>query len=286
MRKVTVFPLLIVLAVICLSLPAFSQAIGSATGSPGVTLVSLPGGTFLMGQSGVETVHRVTVSSFRMSAKEITNSQYAAYLNAALAAGEITADESSVVGAKGDYSGQPYIDLSGSQGSNNKCWISYSGKKFSVATGKDNWPVIYVSWYGAKAFAVKNGFDLPREAEWEYAARGGKGYDYGTVDGTISSAKAHYNSGEAGYPKNVASYPANPFGLYDLAGNVWEWCDDWSGSYSSSEQTDPAGPSFGSGRILRGGSWIFNAENCRSGVRGSYKPQSGNQDIGFRVVRR
>ena len=259
----------------------------------GLTFVSIPGGTFQMGSVvddylDQRPVHQVTVSAFLMSSTEITNSQYAAYLNAALAAGEITATESSVSGAKGDYSGQEYIYLSGNvNNTDNKCWISYGGSSFSVAAGKENWPVVYVTWYGSKAYALMYGFDLPREAEWEYAARGGKGYEYGTDDGTISRTKANCK-GNRSSPTNVGSYPANPFGLYDLTGNVWEWCNDWYGSYSSENATDPQGPAGGNGRVRRGGDWKYFAidEFWRTAYRIGSLPISKSDVCGFRVVRR
>jgi len=257
----------------------------------GITFVTIPGGTFLMGSdwetdldnpnsnkgwfTDEQPVHQVTVKTFQMSATEITNTQYAAYLNNALTEGEITATTSGVTGAKGDYRGQIYIALSGGQDNWNKCWISYNGTSFSVVSGKENWPVVLVTWYGSKAFALKYGFDLPSEKEWEYAARGGKQYEYGTDDGTLSSAKANYDSGS---PKDVGSYPANPFGLYDLAGNVWEWCNDWYASYSSSNHTDSM--------VLRSGSWHFNVIGCRSTVRNFNDPYGCTAYIGFRVVRR
>jgi formylglycine-generating enzyme required for sulfatase activity len=264
---------------------------GDTTTIQGIAFVSIPCGAFQMGStthSNERPVHIVTVNTFQMSAKEITNSQYAAYLNTALAAGEITATTSNVTGAKGDYTGQMYIDLQRSSGDYNRCWISYNGTSFSVATGKENWPVVCVTWYGSKAFALKYDFDLPREGEWEYAARGGKGYEYGTDDGTISSAKANYNSH---YLKNVGSYPANPFGLYDLAGNVSEWCNDWYGDYSSENAIDPQGPPSGSedwyGRVLRGGDWAsYEAEYCRSAYRNYITPDYLGLHTGFRVVRR
>ncbi len=256
----------------------------------GITMVSIPAGTFQMGSesgnSDEKPVHTVTITAFQMSACEITNAQYAGYLNAALAAGEITATTSIVTGATGDYSGQMYIVLFGSHDSNNKCWISFSNNTFVVESGKENWPVVYVTWYGAKAFSIKYDFDLPREAEWEYACRGGQQYEYGTYDGTISSTKANYNR-NVGYPKDAGSYPKNPFGLYDMSGNVWEWCNDWYVDYSSENATDPQGPSTGSYRILRGGCWDDFASYCRSALRSRGIPSaSSGSTLGFRVVRR
>jgi formylglycine-generating enzyme required for sulfatase activity len=255
----------------------------------GITMVSIPGGTFQMGSTTGESieqpVHQVTVSSFQISAYEITNAQYAVYLDSALASGEISATTSSVTGASGDYSGQEYIHLSGRYDSNNKCWISYDGSSFSVETDKENWSVVYVTWYGSKAFAVKYGLDLPTEAEWEYACRGGKQYEYGTDNGTIDTLRANYHWASLGLT-NVGSFFANPFGLYDMSGNVWEWCNDWYGKYSSENVTDPQGPTSDSFRVLRGGGWDSNASQCRSAGRFYDYPPSGLSNIGFRVVRR
>lgn len=255
----------------------------------GVTMVSIPGGTFQMGHSDLgmrpTPVHQVTVSAFQMSRYEITNAQYAEYLNTALAAGEITATSVYVTGASGDYNEQMYLELSGSFDAFNECWISYDGSSFSVASGKENWPVVYVTWYGSKAFAVKYGLDLPTEAEWEYACRGGQQYMYGTDDGTISNTKANYDQ-NVGYPTDTGSYPANLFGLYDMAGNVGEWCNDWYGNYSSENATDPQGPTSGFDHVLRGGGWPENAIYCRSAYREFASPESRYRDVGFRVVRR
>ncbi|MDP2984378.1 MAG: formylglycine-generating enzyme family protein [Candidatus Latescibacter sp.] len=256
----------------------------------GITFVTIPGGTFQMGDekgdlwSECRPVHMVTVSSFQMSEAEITNSQYCAYLNAAKASGDITTTSSIVTGAKGTYNGQIYMYLSDIFNSNNRCWITYSNNVFSVASGHENWPVVYVTWYGSKAFSEYYGWDLPREAEWEYACRGGKQYIYGTDDG--SKDKANYWNNGPNHPVNVKSYPKNPFGLYDMSGNVWEWCSDWYGSYSASPTTNPIGAQTGTKHVLRGGSWIGNVSNCRSAIRLSYDPVSGDFVVGFRVVRR
>jgi formylglycine-generating enzyme required for sulfatase activity len=257
-----------------------------------IIFVSIPGGTFQMGDevgdlwSECRPVHTVTVSGFDMSVYEITNAQYAKYLNEALASGNITATSSSVTGSKGTYIGQEYIYLSGSYDYSNKCWITYSGGTFNVVSGKENWPVVYVTWYGSKAFALYYGLDLPTEAEWEYACRGGKQYKYGTDNGTISSSKTNYNS-YVGYPKDVGSYPANPFGLYDISGNVWEWCHDGYGAYPGGSVNNPTGALSGSSRVVRGGDWFYSATYCRSAFRGFRFPPDVRDDfIGFRVVRR
>lgn len=260
-----------------------------------IIFVSILGGTFQMGDEigdlgeGCRPVHTVTVSSFEMSTTEITNAQYAAYLNEALATGDITATSSSVTGAAGEYKGLEYIYLSGIWVSypENKCWIDFSNGTFSVSSGKENWPVVYVTWYGEKAFSLYYGLDLPTEAEWEYAARGGRQYLCGTVDGTLEKNTANYNN-YVGHPVDVGSYPANPYGLYDLSGNVSERCNDWYGSeyYSESLEHNPTGVQSSFYRVERGGGWLSDASFCRSADRRSRSPGHHTYNLGFRVVRR
>ena len=157
----------------------------------------------------------------------------------------------------------------------------------------------YVKWNA--------GYRLPTEAEWEKAARGGtSGHRFPWSDAdTITHSRANYYSSSeyaydvsptrgyhptyavGGYPYTspVGSFAANGYGLYDMAGNVWEWCWDWYGSYSSGSQTDPRGPASGSPRVIRGGSWNSDAFNCRSADRLVNDPAYGNYyGIGFRSV--
>ncbi|MHB9030877.1 MAG: formylglycine-generating enzyme family protein, partial [Candidatus Latescibacterota bacterium] len=264
--------------------------------NPGITFVSIPGGTFQMGdevgdqRDECRPVHTVTVSGFDMGIYEVTCAQYADFLNKVLKSGDITVSNSSVIGAK-VFRYQIYINLKGFKGDYDSyppvCnWIEFSYDMFRAVAEHENWPVM-VSWQGAKAFALYYGFDLPTEAEWEYACRGGKQYKYGTDDGTISSAKANYYKNGPGYPKDVGSYPKNPFGLYDMSGNVWEWCHDLKGSYTTESQTNPTGAKNDYSRVFRGGGWNCIEQSCRSAVRnwGAY-PAPWLYFIGFRVVRR
>ncbi|MBA7590146.1 Serine/threonine-protein kinase Pkn1 [subsurface metagenome] len=164
--------------------------------------------------------------------------------------------------------------------------IYYVNSIFSVVDGNENLPVVFVSWYGAKAFAEYYGLDLPREAEWEYACRGGNQYKYGTDDGTLSISKANFSGNYIDGQINVGSYPANPFGIYDMSGNVWEWCGDSFayGYYSSASVTNPTGPSIGGSRILRGGA--YSNTDVRSAYRSWGNPTETYGNHGFRVVRR
>ena len=128
-------------------------------------------------------------------------------------------------------------------------------------------------------------FRLPTEAEWEYAARGGqksRGYKYAGSNALSDVAWYTDNSGSKTHP--VKQKQANELGLYDMSGNVWEWCQDWSGSYSSNAQTNPTGPSSGSDRVIRGGSWNGSASYCRVADRYSNSPGNRNGNLGFRVV--
>ena len=262
----------------------------------GIDFVPIPGGTFQMGDevgdlwSGCRPVHAVTLSSYEMSNYEITNAQYAQYLNEAKAENTIIIKKEIVTGASGSWSGQEYIYLSGYLRSypGNDCKIATdSGNNFRVKNGYENWPVTWVTWYGAKAFAEHYGIDLPTEAEWEYACRGGQQYLYGTDDGTLDTSKVNYWDSEIDHPVPYYSYFANPFGLYNMSGNVWEWCHDWYGDYPSESVTDPTGPQDGSVRLLRGGGWYeYGSGQCRSAGRTGDYPGSRHGSIGFRVVRR
>lgn len=261
---------------------------------PDITFVSIPGGTFQMGDvegEGEERelpVHTVTLSLFEMSVYEITNAQYAKYLNDAAATEDILPDDWVIVGTSGGGCGWFYIGLASNAASDpeNQTKITYVDGSFIVEPGYENRPVGKVTWYGAKAFAEYYGFDLPTEAEWEYACRGGNQYGYGTADGEITISAANYAENEILHSVNVGSYPANQFGLYDMSGNVEEWCNDWYGAYTVGEVTDPAGPLTSHQRVIHGGSWYDGADTCRSSHRKKMPPMLSPPQAGFRVVRR
>jgi formylglycine-generating enzyme required for sulfatase activity len=191
------------------------------------------------------------------------------------------------------------------------------GSNPSYITG-DNLPVERVSWFDAIEYcnflsrregltpaytrngdAVTwnrnaNGYRLPTEAEWEYACRAGTATPFHTGD-NITVSQANYN-GEYPYNGNdietfrgetwaVESGEANSFGLYNMHGNVWEWCWDWYGEYSSAVQSDPAGSDSGSIRVSRGGSWADDGAYLRSAVRFGNKPAEKNSGLGFRLAR-
>ena len=260
----------------------------------GLNLLSIPGGSFEMGDVenvglyDAKPIRTITLDGFEMGITEITYAQYAAYLNDALASGDIHEPSEGIVTEKtGEYNSQNYIDLSGYNVLDNEyCWIKYKNGVFSVESGYENRPVGFVTWYGAKAFALYYGLDLPTEAEWEYAARGRKRYIFGTVDGTLDSTKANYNK-NIGNSVDVGSYPPNPFGLYDMTGNVFEWTNDWYNKYSIECVTNPTGSQSGFFRTVRGGSWFLEDFKCQSAYRYKFaKPNLMVGSVGFRVVRR
>ncbi|MDD3723587.1 MAG: formylglycine-generating enzyme family protein [Lutibacter sp.] len=226
---------------------------------PTITWVSIPAGTFTMGSPASEvdrnrdeTQHEVTLSAFKMSAFQVTFEQY-----------------------------DLFCDATGRSKPSDEGW------------GRGNRPVINVSWNDATAFAEWMGCRLPTEAEWEYACRAGTTTPFNTGNNlTTSQANYHgnypYNNNAKGVYREkttpVGSFAPNAWGLYDMHGNVWEWCSDWYGDYSTSAQTNPKGPSSGSYRVLRGGSWINYADYCRSARRGYDTPDSRDDCIGFRLV--
>ena len=284
-------------------------------------MILIPAGTFQMGdsldgESDALPVHTVTLSSFYMGKYDITNRQYCSFLNSA--AVKVV---SGVVYAETDNgNSHPYCDTSAA-GSESQ--IACNGGVFSVLTKGNrsmvNDPMVLVSWYGAAAYCnwrsqqdgykqcynlstwdcnfSNNGYHLPTEAQWEYAARGSfSDYRFPWGDTIIHSQANYYNvSGDYSYDLGglpwgydqiwssdgiipftspVGSFAANGYGLYDMAGNVWQWCNDWYSStyYSSSPPTNPAGPASGSYPVLRGGSWRDSALDCRVASRYYYDP--------------
>lgn len=172
-------------------------------------------------------------------------------------------------------------------------WQAVMGSNPSYYSGDPLCPVECVSWNDCQTFIQKlnvltgENFKLPTEAQWEYAARGGrnsKGYQYSGSNTIGDVAWYTSNSGSKTHP--VKSKSPNELGLYDMSGNVREWCSDWysSGYYSSSPSNDPTGPSSGSGRVLRGGSWYNNAEFCRVASRNIGYPGGRYSHDGLRLA--
>jgi len=263
------------------------EAASSLTMDQQQEMVLVEGGTFTMGCTSEQTncysdekpTHQVTVDGFLMGKYEVTQ----------------------------------------------ELWQSVMGNNPSKFKGSKR-PVEQVYWYAAVEFCNKlsekeglqkaysgsgdnitcdftsNGYRLPTEAEWEYAARGGASstntqysgsntigdvawYDnnYGKKGKSLEEKLKWYNS--RGKTNAVGTKSPNQLGIYDMSGNVWEWCWDWYEDYSSSTQTNPTGPNSGSNRVLRGGSWSDDAKACRVAVRLSFLPGLMDNDFGFRLVR-
>ncbi len=257
------------------SLDAYSKTLwnGPVKGQPytipgiGIKLVYVAPGTFQMGyygfwtrfsgygyNGGAKPVHRVTISKgYWIGKYEVTQSEYQ----------------------------------------------SITGTNPSYFKGSDK-PVEKVSWNDAVKFCEKltarerragrlasgREYRLPTEAEWEFAARGGtksRGYKYSGSDNIDSVAWYTSNSGSRTH--EVGTKSANELGIHDMSGNVWEWCRDWYGKYSSTGVTDPTGASSGSNRVIRGGGWDDIARGCRSAFRYWFRPSDRNNGLGFRLLR-
>ena len=225
-------------------------------------MVYVEGGTFQMGatseQSGADDderpVHNVTLDSYYIAATEVTQAQWQAVM------GTSVQDQAAKAGFSGYASGPDY-------------------------------PMYYVSWEEAQTFCRKlssitgKTYLLPTEAQWEYAARGGVAHGTDLYSGSYSpEAVAWYSRNSSSDPHPVGELRANRLGLYDMSGNVYEWCSDWYGPYSPETQYNPSGPISGSCRVYRGGSWFFGADDCRIAYRGNNYPSARNGFIGFRVV--
>lgn len=181
-----------------------------------------------------------------------------------------------------------------------KLWTAVMGNNPSNFKEKeigDNYPVENVSWNDIQAFIIKlneltgKKYTLPTEAQWEYAARGGvenQGYKYsGSND--IDEVAWYWENSKERYPPAFPTSPvgtkeANELGIYDMSGNVWEWCQDWSGDYNSEAQSNPAGPETGSFRILRGGGWALIEKHCRVSYRCGSEPGNRGSCYGFRIA--
>ncbi|MBR1928763.1 MAG: formylglycine-generating enzyme family protein [Paludibacteraceae bacterium] len=175
-------------------------------------------------------------------------------------------------------------------------WRAVMGSNPSYFKKGDNYPVERVSWNDCQDFIRRlnnmlsselggKRFSLPTEAQWEYAARGGKKsghYKYAGSNNIGSVAWYTDNSGSRTHP--VGKKSANELGLYDMTGNVWEWCQDWVGIYTGGSQTNPIGAASGSDRVFRGGSWFSRARSCRVSSRYDFSPGNRDSDLGLRLV--
>jgi len=304
-------------------------------------MVWIPGGEFSMGginpigmrEGGSESmndarpVHRVHVKAFFMDATEVTNKEFAAFVNATgyrtvaeviptkeefptvpkenLVAGSVVFTPASVTTLKEHYQWWNYM-----QGAD---WKHPAGPQSNII-GKDNYPVVHIAWEDAAAYAKWAGKRLPTEAEWEFAARGGStGELYAWGNQLKPNEKWKANTYQGKFPKNdigsdgfagaapVKQFEANAYGLYDMAGNVWEWCNDWyrpdyyktlAGKIANSPQGpgdsyDPAEPNQKK-KVQRGGSFLCTDQYCTRymvGTRGKGEYRSATNHLGFRCVK-
>lgn len=247
------------------------------TNITGMKMLHIRPGSFRMGSPSDEpqreldeVLHKVTISrDFYMGQTEVTRAQFAMFIN----------ETSYVTEAEraGDF----------------RTW------KNPGIVQNDTHPVVCVTWNDARAFCAwltrKEGktYRLPTEAEWEYVARAGTTTPF-NIGKVIHTNQANYN-GTTAYPGGqvgedrqsttpVGTFAANPWGLYDMVGNVWEWCNDWYGLYPAGDLVDPKGPGSGSTRLSRGGSWLNAPEYCRSAYRYSGTPSGRYTSVGFRCV--
>jgi len=261
---------------------------------PGIKLVRIPGGTFKMGSEQFKDwaiggfkiekvgtriqlvptsigalqenpVHKVKLKSFWMGKTEVTIRQYVAFLNA------VQPTTSQL---------EHWILL------DQNAHINKSGNSYYADSGLEDHPVVNVRWYGAIAFCSHYKLRLPTEAEWEYAAGGPQHYVYPWGNEWDKNECCNNENQGSGTPptKQVGSFRPNRYGLYDMAGNVREWCNDWFGEYQSKAQKNPQGPTSGVDKVLRGGSWGSDAPFVRCASRGGRKPYDLFSDFGFRVA--
>jgi formylglycine-generating enzyme required for sulfatase activity len=223
----------------------------------GLTFVAIPAGEFLMGSNEItgdeKPVHRVRITrGFWLGKYSVTNAQYRRFLETA-----------------GNSVEKP---------------LYWDDRRFN----QPEQPVVGVSWDAAQAFCAWAGVRLPTEAEWEYACRAGTTTEYSFGDDEkMLGEYGWFDKNSGGQTQPVGAKKPNPWGLHDMHGNVWEWCQDWFSAdyYKRSPAADPTGPEKGAFRVYRGGCWLYGAECCRSAYRNGSTPEIRIEYLGFRVAR-
>jgi formylglycine-generating enzyme required for sulfatase activity len=220
-----------------------------------IELLFVKGGEFTMGspksehgRQEEELQRRVVVSDFWIGKTEVTREQYARYLK--------------------DNPDAPKP-------------MYWTDPRFSKA----HQPMVGMSWEDAMAYVKWAGLRLPTEAEWEYAARAGttSAYFSGETEADLKTV-GWYDANSKDQPSEVAQKPANAFGLFDMHGNAWEWCSDFYGPYIADKVSDPVGPTSGTRRAVRGGSWDDPQLSARSAHRVGFAPTERFSQVGFRVA--
>ena len=251
--------------------PPGSDPGDEVTGPDGQTLVWVPAGSFMMGSedgSSDETpVHQVTLDGFWVGQCEVTNDQYAAFLN--------EADPADV---------NVWLDIDDDDGH-----IEYSGGVYQAEGQWGPHPVVEMNWTGALAYCEYYGYTLPTEAQWEYVAAGpdSRKYPWGSSWDRHKCCNFE-NRGPLGTTFEVGSFPdgVSWCGALDMAGNVDEFCLDWYDPdyYAASPELNPPGPADGTNRVLHGGCWNDGSNKCRAARRSSFHPTFTNGGAGFRVA--
>ncbi|MDR1837187.1 MAG: formylglycine-generating enzyme family protein [Treponema sp.] len=265
----------------------------SLTAQQNDNMVLINGGIFTMGspssepgRGSDETQHQVTVNSFSMSRHEVTQREYQEIMGTNPS--NFRGDDLPVENVSW-YDAVEYCNRRSEREGLMPAYTIDKGRSDpNNQNSNDN--VRWLITWNRNA----NGYRLPTEAEWEYACRVGTVTPFSTGN-NITANLANY---DGNYPYNnnsretyrqrttaVGSFAPNPWGLYDMHGNVWEWCWDWYGNYSSGAQTDPQGAVSGSYRVMRGGSWSSSGQFLRSAGRGGITPSARDGDVGFRIVR-
>ncbi len=271
--------------------------VNSQTKKPPSGMVLIPAGTFMMGASNGQEiekpVHEVSLNAFYMDTHEVTLAQFRKFVEATNYVTDAEKNGGSII-----YDGTDFVKKDGVD------W-RFDARGNPHKKSSNNLPVTHLSWNDANAYAQWVGKRLPTEAEWEYAARGGeKGYTYAWGNEGLSS-KAWANVSDENYIKvvewpyfkryddgyvfaaPVGSFPPNSFGLYDMAGNAWEWCADYfdENYYSKSPKNNPVNKTPNERRSMRGNSWDGRPNMMRASRRTSDLQSNSYVDTGFRCVK-
>jgi sulfatase modifying factor 1 len=266
----------------CFTMLGQSAVVHAAEAPKGMVLI--PAGEFTMGSpkgagnADEQPQHKVYVDAFYIDIYPTTNQEFQKFVDAT---GYVTDAEKNGGGYIFSIASVPAFVLTASAN-----WKDTNGDKKRILTKMNN-PVVQVDWNDANAYAKWAGKRLPTEAEYEKAARGSTTTVYFFGDeGNQLGAYAWFFDNISGDTHPVGTLKPNPFGLYDIVGDVWEWCSDWYGDqfYAASSAKNPRGPDSGKYRVLRGGSWVSNGKYERSATRSWNSPDYRSYNIGFRCA--